>query len=113
MLSRDQILSASDLTFEEVNVPEWGGKVRVRTLTAGERDKFEALMFSKEPQDRGDYRATLVALCAVDENGNRIFEDKDVPELSKKSAKAVNRVYNAATRVNLLSVDDQKELEKN
>jgi len=41
LLTRDAILEAQDLQHEEVYIPEWGGSVRVRTLTGAERDAFE------------------------------------------------------------------------
>ena len=37
-LSKDQILGAVDFSFVEVEVPEWGGTVRIRGLSAAERD---------------------------------------------------------------------------
>ncbi len=46
MLSRDQILGASDLPTETVDVPEWGGQVIVRSMTGAERDRFELSLYS-------------------------------------------------------------------
>ena len=40
-LSRDQILGADDLVIQSIAVPEWKGTVFIRTLTAGEHDRFE------------------------------------------------------------------------
>ncbi len=45
LLTKDDILGADDLATEDVEVPEWGGCVRVRALTGTERDAFEAAMF--------------------------------------------------------------------
>ena len=47
-LTRDAILQATDLTFEDVAVPEWGGVVRVRGLTGTERDAFEASVVGRQ-----------------------------------------------------------------
>ena len=41
-LSRDQILGATDFVFVELEVEEWGGTVRLRGLSASERDAFES-----------------------------------------------------------------------
>jgi len=44
-LNKEQILRADDLKTEEVDVPEWGGSVRVRVLTGTERDAFESSIY--------------------------------------------------------------------
>lgn len=35
-LSQEEILAADDVVYDDVQVPEWGGVVRVRSLTVGE-----------------------------------------------------------------------------
>ena len=44
LLSKTAILTANDLQTEDVEVPEWGGAVRVRSFTGRERDAFESSM---------------------------------------------------------------------
>lgn len=58
-------------------------------------------------------RAKLVALTIVDEEGNRIFSQQDVNLLGKKSALALNRVFEVAQRLNGLKPEDVEELTKN
>ena len=48
LLSKTAILCANDLQTEDVEVPEWGGAVRVRSFTGRERDAFEASMVRGE-----------------------------------------------------------------
>ena len=110
LLSRDAILGADDRRTEDVEVPEWGGTVRVRGLTGTERDAYEASIVSLRGDGSQHFtlqnaRARLVALCACDEAGERIFTDKDVKELGLKSAVALERVFDAARRVSGLSDD--------
>lgn len=52
LLSKSAILCANDLQTEDVEVPEWGGAVRVRSFTGRERDAFEASMVRGEGKDR-------------------------------------------------------------
>ena len=113
MLSKEQILKANDLPTEEVEVPEWGGSVLVRTMTGTERDKFETSLIDGKQKNLDNIRARLCAKCIVDDKGERLFEDTDVAELGKKSASALDRVFTAAQRLNGLSGEDVKELEKN
>jgi hypothetical protein len=114
-LSREDILGAQDLKTEDVEVPEWGGTVRVRSLTGAERDAYEAGIV----QLRGDgsrtftlqnARARLVSLAVCNENGERLFSDKDIAELGKKSAAALERVFDKARHLSGLSDDDVEEL---
>lgn len=113
LLSRDQILGAQDLTFEDVAVPEWGGEVRVRMLTGSERDAFEASTIIRRGKrvdlNMTNVRARLVALTVVDEAGGRVFSDADVAELAKKSSAALNRVFEAARKLNGLTEEATAE----
>ena len=118
VLTREEILSFNDLSMEIVNVPEWGGDVKVRCLTGGERDELESLVVREKGDgdkniDLSNFRARLVALSAIDENGNRLFTLDDVKELAKKSAKALDRVFNVAERLSALRVKDEEKAIKN
>ena len=117
MLTRDQILNAQDIQTEEVSVPEWGGSVLVRALDGEERDALEASMIQGKGKNAQvnlkNLRAKLAARSMVDENGKRLFEDGDIPALAKKSAAALNRVYEAAQRLSGITPEDVDELTKN
>lgn len=116
-LKKDQILSANDILREEVEVPEWGGAVLVQGLTGKERDQLEASMIQgkgkKAQVNLENLRAKLVARTIVDETGTRVFEDADIPALAKKSAAALNRVYEVAQRLSGITQEDVDELTKN
>lgn len=109
-LDRASILAAEDRETESVSVPEWGGDVMVRTITAGERDRWELSTQRKKVED---IRGSLVALTVCDEEGNLLFSPEDVKELSKKSSAPMQRIFNAAVRINRISNEDVSELEKN
>ena len=115
-LSKDAILSVADLVTEEVEVPEWGGSVLVRGLTGRERDDFEAsMMIQRGGQvvaDVRNTRAKLVAKCAVDDDGRRLFTDEDAAALGEKSGAALARVFDVVARLSGLSEDDVKARER-
>ena len=115
MLTKDQILAADDVRFEDVKVPEWGGVVRIQTMTGMARDRYEQTLFDKKSKGitLQNIRAKLVASCAVDEEGALIFDETDTDALGKKSGKALDRLYEAAQRVNGITDVDVEELEKN
>lgn len=114
LLSREEILSADDLKTKDVHVPEWGGEVRIRALTGEERDKFEASTVqtrgNKTKQNVENFRARLVSLCIINEQGQRMFNPADVRALGRKSVAALQRVFNACNELNGLSDEDVEEL---
>lgn len=115
LLSKDEILKANDLKTEEVAVPEWGGEVLVRTMTGEERDKFEAdsVTFNKKGEAKQNFantRARLVALVCVNEEGEPLFSGYDIPDLGRKSAVALDRVFEKAQEMNGFTPKDIEEL---
>jgi hypothetical protein len=115
LLSRDAILAVSDIAYKNVPVPEWGGEVRLRAISAASRDDLEQAAYdaNKNNKQFRNLRARMLSLCIVDENGKQIFSDTDIEALGEKSAAAVDRLYAASLKLNAMSVEDIKELEKN
>lgn len=111
MLTKEQILLSDDLPQEPVQVPEWGGEVQVRTMTGTDRDAFEASLIGKDGRLE-NVRARLVSLTLCDEAGVRLFSDGDIDALGQKSAKALDRVFTVAQRLNGIGTD-QVEASKN
>src|SRR5262245_8777867 len=101
LLSRDDIRSADDLRAEVVDVPEWGGAVRVRMLSGAEADAFEAGRLDRQGKpDLDNFRAAMVAECVVDDEGRRLFTPADAEWLGRKGVAALDRVFQAASRLN-------------
>lgn len=114
-LSRQDILGVSDRQYEVVEVPEWGGSVRVRSLSAKERDDFELAFVTKDKKGNREFnpqnvRATLVVLTAVDDDGNPLFQRSEAEVLGQKSAAAIERVYSVAAALSGLTDRDVEEL---
>lgn len=117
-LDRAAILAQDDLKYEDVQIPEWGGAwVRVRSLQANERDRFEASTVQRNGKqittNLENIRARLCLLCLVDENGERLFQEEDTFPLGGKSAAALDRIFAVAQRLNGLRDQDVDELAKN
>lgn len=124
LLTRKAILEAGDYTLRKVAVPEWGGAVYVKTLTGAEKDSFEQeISFSEEEREEAkkagkkcmvdNFRARLLVRCLCDADGNKLFDYDDVAVLGAKSAKALERCFEAAGELNALSKKDLEKLEKN
>lgn len=114
ILNRDAILAAADLPRELVEVPSWNGSVYVKTMTAGEREAFEAAALASDGKlSAGTIRARLAAATVVDETGQRLFSDADVETLNRKGAPALIRIFDVAQRLNGLGRAEAEELAKN
>lgn len=117
-LSRDAIL-AVPLKTAEIDVPEWGGRVRVRELQGLERQEFESSYSAAKQRftvsgKRGRrqqeteleihterIRVLLCHLSLIDEHGNRMFAGtEDVAALGKTSARALDRVFQFCWEMN-------------
>jgi hypothetical protein len=113
-LTRELAITADDIQRIDVSVPEWGGVIAVRVMTALEREQYETML--NEQQKRGEtlnIRASLVAWCAVDAHGKRLFSADDIAALSTKSAVAVNRLFDAARILNAMTSDEANDMKKN
>ena len=110
ILTKSAIFGAkADLPTVDVPCPEWGegGVVRLRMLTATERDAYEAGVVPSQGQlNRANIRARLVSLCAIDADGNRLFTDNEAAELGKRSSVVVDRLFDAARLLSKLRGED-------
>jgi len=117
LLSKEQILKAEDLKSEIVEVPEWGGDVKVRMMTGVERDNFEASIFDAKGKDSKinlkNLRAKLIVLTVIGDDGKKIFTEADIENVGEKSAKALDRVFAVAQRINGIGQKEVEELTKN
>lgn len=117
ILTREAILAVQDIRIESVDVPEWGGSVLVRALTAAEREIFEVAATSGDAGKRvinwGQFQARLCALAIVDEAGQRVFTDADINALAAKSGAAVTRVFALAQKLAGLGAEDIEEITRN
>ncbi len=109
-LDRTAILARTDLPRQEVDVPEWNGKVWIRCMTAGDRDLWEQHIQTLGFQN---IRAKTAVSCVCDENGNLLFTDKDLPALSALHGKALDRIFEAAVLLSKVGKADLEDLKKN
>ena len=101
LLNKLAILGAEDLKHEDVEVPQWGGTVRVRMMTGAERDEFRSALASEEDGvPVGKFSAALLVATCVDENGARLFTMEDMDALAEKSAASLDAPAAVAMRLN-------------
>jgi len=121
-LTKNQILEAKDITFEDVEVPEWNGMIRIKCMTGSERDSYESALYEFHPSTDGkgrvklkrdDLRAKLLARTIVNEKFERLFSDIEVKKLGEKSAEVLDRLFAIAQRLNGLGKEELDNAEKN
>lgn len=103
-LSRDAILKHVDTRIVRVDVPEMGGEVCVASLTVAEADRIRTLGEGNVPAVVG-----VVILGACDDDGKRLFTDKDAEALGKLPASALGRISSAVLDHNGLSAKAPEE----
>jgi hypothetical protein len=116
ILSIEQILAADDIPSEVVQVPEWGGEVKVRGLS---RAAFDAITKAAEViipatgpgqqpttgRDDDKFAEHLFLACVIEPK----FSEEHLELLKDKSVAALNRVYEAIGRVLQTDVNAAKK----
>lgn len=118
LLGKKEILAANDIKFEDVDVPGWGGTVRVQAMSGTEKDAFEASVRitrrvggkTENVPNFENVRAKLVSRSIVDEQGNLVFSEDDIDALGKKSSDSLDIVVGVAQRLSRMTDKDLKQL---
>jgi hypothetical protein len=137
ILNRAQILGANDLRFEDVSVPEWAPEfkedgvtpftedekkevvVRVRNLSGVSRGNFIKhtldLKAKEDNKEKADFEIEmlLVAMTAIDEQGEQLFTLDDIRALGQKSADPISRAAEVASRLSGLDKGAKEKAVKN
>lgn len=103
ILSIAEIEAAKDVDYVVVSMPEWGGAIRLGSVS-GEASFTFMEMIDKDPTARTDAVWNLVAQCMVDGEGNRLVKtDEDrrrvIATLKKKDIRATDRLIDATYRL--------------
>lgn len=123
--TREQILAADDLQFEDVFCPEWKLNVRVRGLTGSDYAEYQGSLSSLRQEMRGRGRKreldvqieshaekAMLKLCVlsiVDAEGNQLFTEEDLKALGKKNHRPLSRIYEVAERLSGLNEEATEE----
>jgi hypothetical protein len=115
LLTKEQILARKgELPRETLPVPELGGDVIVRALSAKERDDYEASSLRRKgnrfEQNLANVRARLVVRAVLNEDGSRMFTDDDADSLGEIIGSAIDRIYDKAAKLSGITKDDAEEL---
>ena len=118
VISKEQILNVKDYDVREVDVPEWGGMIRLKSMSGKERDAFESKCLTRNKGGKifnVDGLKALLITCVVmnPDNDELMFTSDDIENLNKKSAKVINQLFEVASEMNGLGKEAVDELVKN
>ena len=110
-LDRAAIIGMAKPRIVTIFVPEWGGDVCLREITAGQRDQWDAWQIENEGAARyANIRARLLVLTICDEQGARLFADNDIAVVSGLPAMSIDKLWDASCKLVGLRPED---VEKN
>ena len=111
ILGKDAIFGITDLEYTELDVPEWGGTIRLQSLTGADANAIGAM--SQKDVFTSDALVRLVIMSVVDAEGNKVFTDDNRDELNKRNAQVLIRIGQAALKLNGLSKEAIEDAAKN
>jgi hypothetical protein len=122
-LKRGEIFEARDLPREFVATPEWANGdpaagVWVQAFNGATRARFARHVRSLAEAQEKDAaiplaRERLIAFACVDEAGEPLFTEEDIPALAKRSDAVLERVATVAQRLNTIGHKAEEEARKN
>lgn len=120
-LSKDEILGAADQSFTELEISEWRGTIRIGNISAAEKGKYESGLFkfnadgtrTINEKNLATLRTRLIVACVVDDEGKRVFTEKDIEALGEKSAAVIQDVFEACQEHNGMEPPAVDEIEGN
>ena len=110
-LTRDEILSAKDLPYKDVEVKEWGGWVRIRTLRGVDRAQLvAALQTDPDKEAPTDWIERMLVACITDNKGNKLFDETDIKNLGEKNSGIIQKLFDVADNLNAITGKSMESL---
>lgn len=105
VLKFEDIEKVDDRPIIAVDVPEWGGTVHLRALSAEEARKFNDVF---EGPQKKESAVHLLQKALVHEDGSQMIGPEGLEKLRKKSIKVVMRLAEKAAALNQDAADVEK-----
>lgn len=103
LLNRKQFIDADDIKYCEVELPELGGSVRIRSMSGKDEIEFEDVKKNKEATE---WIFWAIARYCVDENNQQMFTEDDVEAIKEKSSSSIKKLFDAILDLN--TINDSK-----
>lgn len=103
-MSKDDIFKSSDIATKIVDMrPHWSGCVKIKAMSIKDQIDFQRMIKADGSDDVLIYQ-TIIHSC-VDDDGNRLFDEADIPLLASKSYKAIHMLFEKCMEINTLDVN--------
>jgi hypothetical protein len=119
-LSRAAIDTVEDRPTGEVEVPQWGGWVRIQAMSAKQRSMITGTMMAVDGVDVkvradeiGSVQLRTVAACLIEEDGSPTYQEHEYDSIGEKNAGAIETIYTALQELSGLGKDAIEDAEKN
>ena len=119
VLTRDQIIQASDLKTKVIEPPgdEWKGGVRIQQMNALAMERYVTLVMNCQRKVDADgsvegmteARARTVVMCLIDAAGDRLFADEDWEILAGKNHEALKYIADEIATLSGFGDEAEKE----
>jgi hypothetical protein len=98
---KDKLLESS---FDQRDFEINGITVVIKEMNAGDAVKYESSLYklvNNQPiMTLENSKAKLIMLCVYDKDNNRVFDEKDIANINKMSAKTVNQLFQICSDLN-------------
>ena len=97
VLTLDDIFEVKDTRYLEIDVPEWGGSIRVAALSAGEMIDF---VDSNDGPAKRTSGIRLIIASLVDEDGKRVGKPEMMDKFKKRDSRVMGRIVDEIMKLN-------------
>lgn len=123
MATGNDILSIDDIKIEQVDLADiWNKTVYISEMSADMLDQYEQYMYETQERRKNNdtkyrkhVRAALAIATLIDKDTKKpLFEftQANIEAMGKKNAKALDRIFDAANKLNKLFGAERAEIKK-
>ena len=122
VLTKDEIRRAVDYEIKVLEIPSWGGNVRIKSINGADRDQFTDLIAKntsfiagKKSVKMNGIMPAMLIMSVVDVNDKNVFEDnkEDKDLIQFKTATVTEEIFNACMVLSGLGDEAVDDAEKN
>jgi len=111
MLSKDDIFKAKDFEIKEIEVPEWGGSIFIKSMSGYARAKLVADVQNKIDLDKLQLRVLINCIC--DSEGKLLFSEADLQKLGTKNPEVLSMLEKECCKISGIGTEAEGTIEKN
>lgn len=112
LLDKSKFFAMDNLEYKDVEIKGLDGSIRLKNMSIKDQLEFEELA-SKKDVNQKDLMLHLVLKSCIDEKGELLFSEEDLPALENYRADIMIELFKAILEMNSLSQDEVDSIAKN